>query len=85
MVRELLVGPRRFSDLRPGLPRIAPDVLAQRLRELEAAGAVRAARFRRPPRPAVYELTDWGRELAPVLVALGRWGSRAPLPAGPRP
>ncbi len=83
VVRELLVGPRRFSDLRTGLPKIAPDVLAQRVRDLEAAGAVRRRTLPPPAASRVYELTDWGRELAPALVALGRWGSRAPLPARP--
>ncbi len=81
VVRELLVGPQRFTDLRAGLPRIAPDVLAQRVRDLEAAGVVRRRTLPPPAAARVYELTEWGRELAPALVALGRWGSRSPLPA----
>jgi DNA-binding HxlR family transcriptional regulator len=84
-VRELILGPKRFTDLREGLAGIGPDVLAQRLRDLEAAGVVRRRRLP-PPAPArVYELTEWGAELEPVLVALGRWGSRAPLPDSPPP
>jgi len=82
VVRELLLGPKRFSDLRAGLPGVSPDVLSQRLRELEEAGVVRRAKLP-PPAPArVYELTAPGRELEPVLLALGRWGSRAPVPEG---
>src|ERR1700759_5497108 len=83
VVRELVTGPKRFSDLRAGLPKIAPDVLAQRVRDLEAAGVVTRRRLPPPAASRVYELTEWGRELAPALVALGRWGSRAPLPAEP--
>jgi len=85
IVRELVFGPKRFTDLRDGLPNVAPDVLAQRLRELEAGGVVRRRKLG-PPVPArVYELTEWGSELEPVLHALGRWGSRAALPASPTP
>jgi DNA-binding HxlR family transcriptional regulator len=73
VVRELLLGPRRFTDLRAGLGAASPNVLAQRLRELEAAGVVR----RRKAGPAVYELTEWGRELHPILLQLGRWGARS--------
>lgn len=83
VARELLAGPKRFSDLRAGLPRIAPDVLSQRVRDLEQAGVVRRRTLPPPAASRVYELTDWGWELAPVLVALGRWGSRSPLPADP--
>jgi DNA-binding HxlR family transcriptional regulator len=77
IVRELLLGPKRFTDLRDGLPRVSPDVLAQRLRELEQAGVVRRRKLPPPAGARVYELTEWGYELEPVLVALGRWGSRA--------
>jgi DNA-binding HxlR family transcriptional regulator len=80
VVRELLLGPKRFTDLRAGLPRVGPDMLAARLRELEEAGVVRRAILPPPAASKVYELTEWGAELAPVLIALGRWGSRAPLP-----
>jgi DNA-binding HxlR family transcriptional regulator len=81
VVRELLLGPKRFTDLRAGLPHLSPDVLAQRLRELEQAGVVARGKLPPPASARVYELTDRGRELEPVLLALGRWGSRVPLPA----
>jgi DNA-binding HxlR family transcriptional regulator len=82
VVRELLLGPKRFSDLRGGLPHVGPDVLAQRLRDLEAAGILRRTKLPSPSAAQVYELTDRGRELEPVILALGAWGSRAPFPAG---
>ena len=82
VVRELVLGPKRFSDLRAGLPRVAPDVLSQRLRELERAGVLRRATLPPPSRARVYELTEWGQELEPLVVGLGRWGSRAPFPGG---
>jgi DNA-binding HxlR family transcriptional regulator len=78
-VRELLLGPKRFTDLRAGLPGASPDVLAQRLRELEAAGVLRRRKLGPPVSAGVYELTEWGSELEPVVLALGRWGSRSPL------
>jgi DNA-binding HxlR family transcriptional regulator len=82
VVRELLLGAKRFTDLRAGLPGVGPDVLAQRLRDLEAAGVL-ARRTLAPPAGAkVYELTDRGRGLEPVVLALGRWGSVAPFPDG---
>lgn len=81
VVRELLLGPKRFTDLRAGLPHLGPDVLSQRLRELEQAGVVRRDQLPPPAASRVYELTDWGRELEPVVLGLGRWGSRAPFPA----
>ncbi|HEY1567138.1 MAG TPA: helix-turn-helix domain-containing protein [Solirubrobacteraceae bacterium] len=82
VVRELVLGPKRFTDLRAGLPRVGPDMLAARLRELEEAGVVRRGTLPPPAASKVYELTQWGAELAPALVALGRWGSRAPMPDG---
>jgi DNA-binding HxlR family transcriptional regulator len=82
VVRELLLGPKRFTDLRGGLPHIGPDVLAQRLRELEQAGVIRRDKLPPPAAARVYELTDWGRRLEPVVLGLGRWGSRAPFPPG---
>jgi DNA-binding HxlR family transcriptional regulator len=81
VVRELLLGPKRFTDLREGLPHMSPDVLAQRLRELEQNGIVERRILPPPAASKVYELTDWGRELDSVLIALGRWGARAPLSA----
>jgi DNA-binding HxlR family transcriptional regulator len=82
VVRELVLGPKRFSDLRSGLRGVAPDVLSQRLRELEGAGVVRRATLPPPRGTRVYELTAWGQELEPLVIGLGRWGSRAPFPGG---
>ena len=78
VVRELLLGPKRFTDLRAGLPGVSPNVLAQRLRELERAGVVRRGKLPPPAASRVYELTDWGLELESVIVRLGRWGARSP-------
>jgi DNA-binding HxlR family transcriptional regulator len=83
VVRELLLGPKRFTDLRAGLPAASPNVLSQRLRELEEAGVVRRAQLPPPGAASVYQLTPWGRELEPVIRALAAWGSRAvPVPRG---
>jgi DNA-binding HxlR family transcriptional regulator len=81
VVRELVLGPKRFTDLRAGLPRLSTDVLAQRLRELEAAGVVRRRKLAPPSGARVYELTEWGQDLEPLVIGLGRWGSRAPFPS----
>jgi len=72
VVRELLLGPKRFTHLRAGLPHVSPNVLAQRLRELERAGMVRRRRL--PPSAAsrIYELTEWGMELEPLILRLDR-------------
>ena len=78
VVRELLLGPKRFTDLRAGLPNVSPNVLAQRLRELERAGVVQRRKLAPPAASKVYELTDWGLELEPVITQLGRWGARSP-------
>ncbi len=75
VIRELLVGPKRYSDLREGLPGIAANLLAQRLRTLEADGLIRKRRLPKPAASTVYELTDLGRDLEPALLALMRWGS----------
>jgi DNA-binding HxlR family transcriptional regulator len=78
VVRELLLGPKRFTDLRSGLPHASPNVLAQRLRDLEAVGIVRRGKLPPPAASKIYELTEWGRDLEPVIIALGRWGVRSP-------
>jgi DNA-binding HxlR family transcriptional regulator len=78
VVRELLLGPKRFTDLRAGLPHASPNVLSQRLRELEGAGAVCRRKLPPPAASRVYELTEWGEELEPVVISLGRWGARSP-------
>ncbi|MFI6743646.1 winged helix-turn-helix transcriptional regulator [Nonomuraea sp. NPDC050451] len=77
IVRNLLSGPQRYTDLHKGLPTIPTNILSARLKQLEEAGlAVRRA-LPHPERAVVYELTDYGRDLEPALIALGRWGARA--------
>jgi DNA-binding HxlR family transcriptional regulator len=79
-VRELLLGPKRFTDLRQGLPHASPNILTMRLRDLEQHGIVRKRKLPPPAASQVYELTERGHEIAPILDALGTWGSRLPLP-----
>ena len=74
IVRDLLVGPRRYGELATGLPRIPTNILAARLKELQAAGVLRRVPH---SRVIVYELTPYGRDLEPVVLALGAWGIRA--------
>jgi DNA-binding HxlR family transcriptional regulator len=80
VVRELLLGPKRFTDLRGGLPHASPNILSERLRELEQAGVVHRRKLPPPAASQVYELTAWGRELEPVVTQLGAWGARSPVP-----
>jgi DNA-binding HxlR family transcriptional regulator len=82
IVRELVLGPKRFTDLRAGLPGLSPNVLAQRLRELEESGIVERSKLPPPAASRVYELTYRGRGLAPVLIELGRWGAGLPTAPG---
>ena len=82
VVRELMLGPRRFGQLRDGLPDMSPNVLTQRLRELEDDGVVRKVMLEPPASVFVYELTDDGRSLESILVELGRWGSGRPRIGG---
>jgi DNA-binding HxlR family transcriptional regulator len=79
VLRELLVGPRRFSDLRADLPGISANVLTQRLSELEERGLVRRRKLPPPASVRVYEATEWGLEAEAVIGALGRWAARSPL------
>jgi DNA-binding HxlR family transcriptional regulator len=81
VVRELLLGPKRFTDLQEGLPGAGPKVLAQRLRELESGGVVRRRTLAPPAASQVYELTEWGARLDAIVVALGHWGAQAPEPS----
>ena len=81
VVRELLLGPKRFTDLRAGLPHASPNILSERLRELEQGGVVQRRKLPPPAASSVYELTEWGRELEPIVTQLGAWGARSPLPA----
>lgn len=78
IARELLFGPKRFTDLRTGMPGASPNVLSNRLRELEEFGVVQRRKLPPPGAAWVYELTEWGRELEPVITSLGRWGGRSP-------
>jgi len=77
IVRDLLVGPRRFTDLRQGLPRIPTNVLSERLKQLEHAGIVRRRMLPRPAAAVVYELTEYGSQLDDVLLRLGVWGAQS--------
>jgi DNA-binding HxlR family transcriptional regulator len=83
IVRELLFGPQRFSDLRQALPGASSNLVSDRLRELSERGVIRRRRLSPPAASQVYELTDWGRELEPVVLALGEWGMQVPMPEGP--
>ncbi len=79
VIRELMMGPRRFSDLRKDLCGLSANVLTQRLEGLEASGIVRRRKLPPPASVQVYELTDWGYEIKPVFMVLGRWAARSPL------
>src|SRR5215469_12729547 len=76
VVRELVFGPKRFLQLREGLRSVSPNVLSQRLRDLEDSGVIRREILDPPASVPVYELTERGLALEPVLLELGRWGSR---------
>jgi DNA-binding HxlR family transcriptional regulator len=77
VVRDLLLGPLRFGDLVDGLPGIGTNTLAARLKHLEAAGVVHRRLLPLPERGTAYELTAYGYELEPILLALGRWGTKS--------
>src|SRR5581483_10847231 len=83
IVRDLLLGPRRYKDLLEGLPGIGTNLLADRLRELEKRGIVKRSVLPPPAGSAVYELTELGTDLGPAVLALGAWGARL-LPPAPR-
>ena len=72
IIRDLMVGPRRYTDLKQGLPKIPTNILSARLKELQEGGIVRRAPLYRTG--LVYELTPYGRQLEPIVLALGRWG-----------
>src|SRR3954452_3484695 len=80
VVRELLLGPKRFTDLKKGLPNASPNVISERLRELERAGLVERDKLPPPAGSHVYRLTDWGRGLEDIVVSLGRWAQSGPSP-----
>ncbi|MGH2905776.1 MAG: winged helix-turn-helix transcriptional regulator [Solirubrobacterales bacterium] len=75
IVRDLLVGPRRYTDLKQGLPKIPTNILSARLKELQLGGVIRRIPMVRCG--LVYELTEYGRELEPIVLALGRWGFKS--------
>jgi DNA-binding HxlR family transcriptional regulator len=85
LVRELLLGPKRYTDLRRGLPNASPNVISERLRELERAGIVRRRTLPPPAGSRIYELTDWGLELEETVMSLGRWAARSPRPLADAP
>ena len=85
VVRELMRGPKRYTDLVDGLPGIGTNVLATRLRDLETHGILVRTTLAPPAASKVYELTDYGRDLEPVMHELGQWGARSlgPPSSGP--
>lgn len=78
VIREMMFGPRRFGDLRRGLPGISANVLTQRLEELEDLGIVRRRKLPPPAGAKVYELTEWGLRAEPIFLELGRWACGSP-------
>jgi DNA-binding HxlR family transcriptional regulator len=78
VIRELMLGPKRFSDLKADLPGISANVLTQRLEGLEAAGILVRRKLAPPASIQVYELTEWGYEAEPIFQTLGRWAARSP-------
>ena len=82
LVRELVFGPKRFTDVRRGLPGASQNVLAQRLRELRRDGIVEQIRLGPPAATRAYRLTERGRGLEPILLELARWGSDLPITSG---
>jgi DNA-binding HxlR family transcriptional regulator len=78
VMRELMLGHKRFSDLRESLPGISANVLTQRLESLETAGILLRRKLPPPAAAQVYELTEWGYESEPIFQALGRWAARSP-------
>jgi DNA-binding HxlR family transcriptional regulator len=83
VVRELIEGPKRYTDLAAGLPGVSTNILATRLRELEQSGIVRKRKLPPPAASTVYELTEYGAELEEVVYAMARWGVRTLGPPGP--
>jgi len=78
VMRELMLGPKRFNDIRADLPGISANVLTQRLAGLEASGLLQRRKLPPPAYAQVYELTDWGYEAEPIVCSLGRWAARSP-------
>lgn len=85
VARELMFGPKRFTDLRADLRTISPNVLTQRLEALEANGILRRRKLPPPAASWIYELTDWGQALEEPIIALGKWAARSPFLAQGHP
>lgn len=85
IMRELMLGARRFGELRKSLPAISANVLTQRLGDLEAAGIIRREKLPPPASVQVYGLTEWGQAAGPIFQVLGRWAVRSPLHDPTRP
>jgi DNA-binding HxlR family transcriptional regulator len=85
VMRELMLGPRRFGELRASLHGISANVLTQRLEGLEAAGVLKRTRLPPPASVQVYELTPWGYEAGPIFQAMGRWAVKSPAHDPTRP
>lgn len=85
VMRELMLGPRRFSELRRSLPALSANVLTQRLEGLEEAGILLRHKLPPPASVQVYALTTWGQEAGPIFQALGRWAARSPRHDPTRP
>jgi DNA-binding HxlR family transcriptional regulator/putative sterol carrier protein len=84
IVRDLLHGPKRYTDLAQGLPGIGTNILAARLRDLEEVGVVQKRKLPPPAASTVYELTEYGKGLSEALYALARWGARSLGPPNPK-
>lgn len=84
-MRELMLGAKRFGDIKAGLPGISANILTQRLEALEASGILTRTRLPPPHSVPVYQLTRWGYEAEPILQVLGRWASRSPTHDPTRP
>jgi DNA-binding HxlR family transcriptional regulator len=83
VIRELMLGPKRFTDLRASLPGISANVLTQRLEDLEAVSIVQRLKLPPPIATWVYQLTAWGKELEPIVQSFGKWAARSPhMPEG---
>lgn len=85
IMRELVLGPKRFGDLRDDLRDISANVLTQKLEMMEASGIVRRETLPPPARAQVYGLTEWGYQAAPIFQAMARWGARSPAHDPGRP
>lgn len=79
VVRELIFGPRRYTDLADALPGVSTNILGARLKDLAHSGVIHKRKLPPPAASTVYELTVWGAELEPVLIALGQWAAHTPI------